>query len=417
MTKTIQSVLGHVCIESESRFMKINALGGYNLNLISNLNFKQKEPQNSSFGLHTISISRELPKDKISFTGVNAQIPFFLKVVDNIPCPCCGIKMVKSSDIALKLGGDVLTGPSAHSIEALYEFEDSMHPIEKACFGAIKSLGKKNPEMPLNELLLSVKELHLEKLKITEFKVLNQLDKLGKQLSPMSAKKLSDITDAARFSIKAEDSDVPFKRKTVLDRVLKLKAHIPEKKVAEELLKVAHKLPSSGTNVDAFMVKYSRRSSKEIGLRLVSPSIGTVEHIRPKSIGGENNDKNYLLECAGCNNSRGNISLEDWVKIHPEMSDNIQKNMDAVIEKINSGIIKGYNWYPAEIAKTVAEESKGVLKINISKMKFKSNVSIITEALIEKFKTSNPRRVKRSSDELASNTNPFDTARKKKKKQ
>ena len=393
--------------------MKINSVGGFNLNFTSNLKFKTNETQKSNFSLQTSPILRSLTSDQVSFTGINAPIPFFLKNLDNIPCPCCGIKMIKSSDFA-KLDDTVLSKSSRNAVEALSKFEESMHPIEKSCFKILKKLSNEAPRKQLNDLLLSVRGGHLENLKLTEFKILDQLDEVGKKLSKNSAKFLNEITKTSRKLIMGEGQSDFFRRKTVLKNVFNLKARIQEKEVADELYKIAQKLPSSGDDMDAFIVKYSERTSKEIGQRLVSSSIGTVEHIKPKFNGGEGSEKNYILECAGCNNPRGNqpfsefvaenpgmvhnipegtdmngLSLSEWFELHPEHKGNVQKNMDVVIDKINSGLIKGYNWYPATVSKTLEDESKGAIKLDISKLKYNPGPRRASDELVEKY---NPKQ-------------------------
>ena len=394
--------------------MKISAVGGYNLNLISNLNSKTKGAKKSNFDMQYNPISPELKSDKVSFTGTNPAIPFFLKLAENIPCPCCGIKMVRGNDVARKLDEKVLSGSSAKAIEALSAFEGNMHPTEKACFAEINELSKKNLSRPLNELLLMAKSSHLKKLKASEFKVLDKVDEIAKKLSLSSADKLTEITKTARKILRGEGPYVSFKRKTVLDGVFKLKAQIPEKDVADELLKASQELPSSGTDVDAFMVKYAGRGSKEIGQRLVSTSIGTVEHIKPKSLGGPDNDSNFMLECAGCNNPRGNqlfpdfvadnpgmihnipegadlgdFSVQEWVKTHPEHRGNAQKSLDVIIEKINKGEVKGYNWYPAVLAQTLNKESKGALILDISNLEKNEEPPKSLKELVKKYNSKN----------------------------
>ena len=128
-------------------------------------------------------------------------------------------------------------------------------------------------------------------------------------------------------------------------------------------------MPTSQNDVSAFVVKYSERSHKEIGERLVKLSVGTIEHIHPRSEGGRNVPGNYMLECGGCNHERQSIPLGDWVDAHPEMKENSQKYIDEVIKRINKGEMKGFSFYPEAVAKTLYNQSNGKLNLKVEGIK------------------------------------------------
>lgn len=244
-----------------------------------------------------------------------------------------------------------------------------MNGIEKLCFDKIEEISKTKSQNNLQEILMSLRPESLKKLRTSEFKILGEMDNLGRDLSFESLIELSNLTNEARNLISKDTPDNPFKRKSFIYSVSQFKEQIPEKEIAEKIYKKASSLSNSDNDVNSFIVKYSQRSSREIGQRLISRAAATIEHIKPRADEGTNSAGNYLLECMGCNNDRGNIPLDQWVKAHPSMLKNTQKYMDFVIKKINLGLFKDFDWYPEAIAETLKTESKGLINLDISELK------------------------------------------------
>ena len=102
--------------------------------------------------------------------------------------------------------------------------------------------------------------------------------------------------------------------------------------------------------------------------------MGTVEHVkvRSKNInhgGGEDKMSNYLLECERDNNERSSMPFIDFIRLHPDFyGKSLQRYMDRVIQDINNGTILGFEKYPEEIARTLQDESRGKIKVDISKL-------------------------------------------------
>ena len=79
-----------------------------------------------------------------------------------------------------------------------------------------------------------------------------------------------------------------------------------------------------------------------------------------------------LVLCEKCNSERGSIPYPIWFKMHPDMPDNIQKNMDIIIKEINLGRLKNFDNYPLEVKNTlkkVTQNCKKQYDLNIEKLK------------------------------------------------
>jgi len=296
------------------------------------------------------------------------------------------------------------------AIENISRFEKNLHPVERECFQILKEESIKNPQKKLKDILVEIKPEYLKRLKAEQLVILDKLEEVSKKLPEASSEKLNKIIKKERVLILADSQTESFKSKDFVKEIRELNRKVSEKEVTKELIDISKTLPASMKDLNAFVVKYSKRSSKEIEQRLVSTSVGTIDHRNAKALGGENSEKNYDYMCAGCNNPKGdqlypefiednpqmvhNIpkgtdiggnSIQEWIKKHPEHKGNVQKHIDVIIEKINKGVIpKGHDWYPPLIMAGTEQQSKGAIKLDISKLKKRSFVD--TEPLVEKYK-------------------------------
>ena len=324
-----------------------------------------------------------LYKPYIPSFGLKSAARFIATHVFNIPCPCCGRIMLPRVVLDNDLTEKVLSGSGKIAINALSKFEKSMHKIEKLCFRKLKAFSKLQPEKSLQEMLEVLRPKSIERLISSQLSILDIIVKQGEGLSPSSKEKLMEILERSRKVIIEDNPEGSFKRKKFIDNITRLIQNIPEedKPLGESILNAAFKLSTSKDDLDAFIIKYSgfvsriiegeevkiHRSSLEIGQRLVYPSVATFEHIKPKSNGGSSETANGLAECFKCNNTRGNIPFDDWIRLHPEMEINLRRYMDVIIRLIRKNPImkKNYPEYPVIIAKTILEESKGLIDFEI----------------------------------------------------
>ncbi|MBR1943254.1 hypothetical protein IJ843_05925 [bacterium] len=333
---------------------------------------KNIQPQyHINFATKPDTFERTIPQTKVQapayvpFTGYTNDGP--IRALGNIICPCCGVEMMTQKQMNAVSKG--LGATSEQAVKTLNNYEKYMHPVEKECFNMLKDWSKDKPNSNFKELLQENKEPQLAKLQAKQNTILNTVDELSKQLSEKEQEEVKKVTDTTRMLVSSTDKEIKFKRKTFLKDVEELQSKISNKEVHEKMVKEANKMPTSQNDVSAFVVKYSERGHKEIGERLVKLSVGTIEHIKPRSEGGKNQIGNYMLECGGCNHERSSIPLGDWVDSHPEMKENTQKYIDEVINRINNGDMKGFSFYPIAVARTLFEQSDGKLDVKVEGLK------------------------------------------------
>lgn len=339
-----------------------------------NIEAKQNNNQNFhvNFATKPDTFERTAPKQNIL---APAYIPFTgykndeaIRSLGNIICPCCGVPMMTNKDMNRVSKG--LGCTSEQAINTLNNYEKYMHPVEKECFNLLKTWSKENPKSNFKELLKAHKDEHLELLQVKQNKILDSVDEISKNLTETEQEEVKKVTDLTRKMVSTYDKDIKFKRKTFIKDIEDLAGKISNKEIHKQMVKEAEKMPNSKNDVSSFIVKYgSGRGHKEIGERLVSLSVGTIEHIHPQSKGGKNRVDNYLLECGECNHTRSSIPLGEWVDDHPEMIENTQKYIDEVIKHINNGGMKGFEFYPEAVARTLYHESDGKIDVKVEGLK------------------------------------------------
>ncbi len=321
----------------------------------------------------------------VSFTSVdNSAIGQAVRDLGDVPCPYCGTRVINGKEIS-HLNKDNLGQASRNVINLLKPFEDRMHPVEKQVFGIIKDLSKKEPEKNIRELLETVRPEHLEKVKTQELGILDKLATYTNKSvkNKQDSKKLIDLVDEATLIIEEQDANYIFRRRKFMEKLDKITVKMEDKSAAEKVKEIAEELPKAQENVSTFIVKYTQKDPKtklektpyQIGIALVEPSVGSLEHIVPRhpqdnSKGGENKYSNYIYASREWNTKRKNMPLDQWVMKNPQIKENMQKYMDVVIDKINKGeAMKRCRVYPIIVAETLEKESKGLIKLDTSKLK------------------------------------------------
>lgn len=369
--------------------MRINLINPYILNKRLLNNSQQKECKKTFTDIPLCKPFIKSTNDSVSFGNVGTtSMTGLFKLLDRpyIPCPYCGKIMVTPNEFSTKLKGRVLSGTSRHAIRILSHFKDNMHEIEALCFKKIKEISKQTPHKSLHEILMDLRPESLKKLAIKQFDVLNKIDNLGESLSTFSKTELLETTQKARNQINTNNNEIPFARQLFIEAILEFKKGVDEKAIGEKIYQAALKFPNSTNNLDAFIVKYSLKRSEQIGQRLVSTAVASLEHIKPQS--DFKRDKhlleNGIIASKGLNNARCSMPFDEWIKLHPETLRNSQKYIDTVITIINKDKNSKYANYPIEVAEVLKEASKGAIVLDTSRLRIKGEVYDMSP-LIEKF--------------------------------
>ncbi|MBR1919807.1 MAG: hypothetical protein IJ831_09310 [Spirochaetales bacterium] len=290
-----------------------------------------------------------------------------LKRLRNITCPYTGIRMISGSEmnrIEQKLSQ---LGNLKEKIYLLSRYAKNMQSVEHRIFDHISYFLDSHPSGSVLDYFNSIGPESLTKLKLEEFKVIDQVDMRSSLLSVDTQLSLRKETTKCRSLILDNSSDVFFKRKTFLLALEKIQVKNPyEERVMSEIRNLALYLPTSGSSENAFVVKYMRRGEAEILRRLMIASVATIEHVKPHSLGGRDVISNFLMVSNNGNKYRENIPLTVYIDRNPLIPEYCQMHIDEIINAIHSGNLRGNESYPYKIKKTLFEESEGRILLDIS---------------------------------------------------
>ena len=286
-----------------------------------------------------------------------------------IRCLCCGKKMIDPTEISRMDTEGIFKGPSDKILKSLQRFESYMHPIERQVFRLLKKLHQEFPEKNLAQLLQTQKQTLEIKLIQQQCDVFGKIyDYARKSLSQEKIDEISLIINDAFAEIYSKDPNVSFSRKKFLGLIYKVTRNI-SKTHQDNLSELAEQLPSSQDQFEAFVIKYSRKQNREIALRLIQKSVGTIEHIKPRADGGEDHIYNYAIECAKDNGERGCNSMIEQIRRNPDMPQNAQRQIDQIIALVNKGECSIDAEYVRQIKGALFRESGGIIDLDISRLK------------------------------------------------
>ena len=294
-----------------------------------------------------------------------------LRKLRNVVCPYFGVKMITSAELPkLEMKIDKCQNVG-EVVKLLKPYRSFMQKTEKKVFKMFEEYSKENPE----EILPNILRIHyneaLTKLKLEEFNVLDDVDKMSLKLSPELALAVHHKTTRCRQVILDNKQGETFKRQTLLGSLEEIKPRRGEKKIYESLKDRAIYLPTSGTSENAFIVKYTDRSQEEIAKRIMRASAATIEHVQPNSKRGENAISNFLLVSANANSLRSNMPLNKFIARFPSVLKNCQKYINQIISIIHDGGLRGYEDYPYKIKKTLIRETGGLVNLDLSDFCYK----------------------------------------------
>ncbi len=295
---------------------------------------------------------------------------FEFKKQTNLPCPCCGKIMTTREELLsfiqnskIKQGEDLA--------EELEKYKNRLRGVEAKVVKKLITLASRHKDKNLKELFMLMYRNSIKQLEKSQQKVIAKVNKLADGLEGETYKAVKkDIAYVSKLLKKRKNSQV-FKRKTFIASFYKLLGEEQDernKKILEIIALKAKKLPTSGNSIDAFVVKYHRRSLDEIAQRLLDASLASTEHIQPRSDGGVNDPSNYLVQCKYCNNERSSLSYKEWLKRHPEMRSNLQVYIDKIIALILEDKIHNHDFYPLVVKSTLLKESDGLLDVRICRI-------------------------------------------------
>jgi len=376
-------------------------------------------------GLNQLTNDIFVKSSDISFTSNTSEGHIF-REFDKLHDPYSGILMLTQDQFNEATEGINSATTPKEMLDAVSPYTDYMHPVQKEIYYFLKKFNKKYPEAKLKDGILVQFPKAILRLREKERDILLSIndyatyltDKalkkqlknrinigigrthidpqiiLPKSISPEFMEQImsnpndtynklleNNSLDMVSEKIRKEKLLSPFRRQHLIKGLDKLaeRAKGDDKIIFEEIKVIYDRLPQSRKDKDAFIVKYAQpgRDDKEIAMRLLLPSVMTIEHIKPDDNGGLNHIKNFMPVSELWNCDRSNTPLDKYVKIYPAIPSYCQLFVDDIIDLINQDKLKGYEWYPFILRDTLLKESNGLIDIKITGLNEPKNLSTL----------------------------------------
>lgn len=297
----------------------------------------------------------------LSFKGFDCSTGNFVtKTMDDVPCCCCGGKMVLNRNMGAKakefgaLKGQELA-------DKIRNNQDYFRTTRRLIANLIADEAEQHPEYDMGKAIQSFTPQTLKEKSIDYcVKHLNAANEVAKNSTGNEKNPISALINSEIEKVKSGKME----RVEFTEKLIMYKNTVNDEdydKIQDSVMNI----PESYKDVKQ-VFDYAYGKSLKVAKELLKPSMQTIEHIHPKSQGGPNATQNYIAECYDCNNPRGHMSYAEWLKVHPEYPKNAQKHIEFFQQKMIDGEIdSSYDSYPVEVRETLSKESNGrmVLKV------------------------------------------------------
>lgn len=340
-------------------------------NVISAQPIENKKTSNpiTSVKLEVQQISSEQGALRAYFLGGNAATVsfkgfpvstggFITKKIDDVPCCCCGGRMVRNNQMDAK--AREFSGIKGEALaDKIEEDKDFFRTPQRVVMMLAAEEARKNPGYDLARAKGAAGKGLKEKTQNYCINSLQQADTVVKAtygeenpVSKLISKEVENLQNGkiARMQfteklVKLENSVDPVTYETVMDAAMNIPADFKDVKKA---------------------FGNANGNATSIARALLKPSMQTIEHIHPKSLGGPNATQNFIAECGDCNNPRGNMSYAQWLKVHPEYPLKAQDHIEYFQQQIVDGKIPSdYDDYGIDVKKTLSKESNGIIELKV----------------------------------------------------
>lgn len=346
---------------SLNQIPKINNISALNYRHSSIANKISEDNNKESFPAG-LTISNFYP---VSFgkLRLNPDMEFLLGYANYFKCAYTGRPMIskpKAKEIYQKL--EKRQNAQA-SINLLQHTQRYMHDVESIVFNILSDapyLNKRDFQDILNEFVPD----SLEQLKIKQFEILNNTNKLISTLSEPIAKQVITIRDETLLQIE----DGTFGRKKPLNKIKSINATGKDLQQVIKIYRKWYKLPTSSNDLDAFIVQYSKMPHLAIAKRLISSAVASLEHVKPHSRGGDDGLANLILVSSQFNNARDTMPLWEFMMLNPKINFevNLQNYLDLAIKKVQdskNGFFE-HSYYPECIKEVIAQETNSFVQLD-----------------------------------------------------
>ncbi|MDD3419326.1 MAG: HNH endonuclease signature motif containing protein [Candidatus Gastranaerophilales bacterium] len=307
--------------------------------------------------------------DSVSFGSkkiTDAQFP--LRLVSGLPCPYCGEMMFTVND-ATKFGLQMASAKGKElQMGLIQKLGPQVFTNQKSVAFDIIRHSKEKPELTIKEILHEMAPEAEIRLVEKQKRILFKAQDITKQLTPELMAKTDHDFEVVHSLIERPLDENGFRNKTLQSGFMNLfrKEKDPaNKNVLATSIETLLTLPTSYFDKDAFIVKYSKRSSRETAEELLFPYRSSAEHLETRVSGGGTDLDNLLCVHRHCNSKRSSDELDVFAEKTPNLETHMTNHLFAVQGHLARNPNKQLTHYIPNIINRIDKQSHGVLNINL----------------------------------------------------
>ena len=307
-------------------------------------------------------------KDKI-FTESKSEYRF--QNYENIPCACCGTPML-THEQKQDIYRQILDCSNLHELQNVARINSKyINPRYKLVLERFNKILDKKPDISEEDLMNLLQDLSRRDLKQQIERNKNAVLKYQAKynLNYLDNEFINDFVYRINRNYKTISKDKEFEyylyKRIVNYSLGKISAGHRDRivKIGKTNIKDLY-LQDRLVNPIPAVVEKTGGSAKAMFQNIFKGSVITVDHITARDSGGADDNYNKIGYCHDCNRAKTNMNFTDWYDIHPEISENLPKHLEAISKIIKEEKIKDMYDYPQKVARLSMNLAKGKLKIS-----------------------------------------------------
>ena len=270
-----------------------------------------------------------------------------------------------------------VTLPAPKVMKIFKKYYDHFSDNTKALLDVMDKYSESNPyktfvEIFHNPEIIKVHQESLEKFNkrsvMDRVSVFRELQSLS-SLKPEDRKYLQQVNSNALTVFNSEYYQPHIKKAMVEDLYGNFTSSLEDENLRGNIMQIIKGFSYEEPFVDKFILDSVKldKSDMDIVKSISEELLATFEHVQLKSKDGTRAKANGIVLCKKCNNERSNVSYPLFLKFHPEMLENMQKQINRVVSFITNRKLIGYDSYPVDVKRTLLNNSDNILRINVRK--------------------------------------------------
>ncbi len=308
---------------------------------------------------------------------------------------------------------DGITVKAPRVMQKFEKFRDFFDPQDAEILKVMDFYALKYPKKTFSEIFnlpevaayhKQIGETNKQEATLKRIETFKHLKEFGETLNPEDKKLLQQANTKTITILNSTYFQPHIKKELIYDLYENFAQNSVGKIRKKSIFKIINEMPITGMTPDEFITGHvqARNSDKDIVTYFVKKMQATYEHFIAKSKHGTDAQENIIILCGKCNKERSNLPYPFFLRFHPEMLQNLQKQLNKIMLFIKHGKLVGYDNYPMDMKQNVLGESANLLRPKIGDyLKFRKEQAAQKLALSQAKLSKNEEQYKNASEKLS----------------